>query len=79
MDERRLMVAAAAGLTAYAGTKYGILKMIPAVGPVPAAAATIVVGIVLAAWVEKSGTAGALIEGVGVGLVTIGALELATA
>lgn len=79
MDERRVIVAAGAGLVAFAGTKYGLLKMIPAVGPVPAAAATIVLGLVLAAWVNKSGTTGAIIEGVGIGLVAVGALELAAA
>jgi hypothetical protein len=79
MDERRLIVAAGAGLVAFAGTKYGVLKMIPAVGPIPAAAATIVLGLVLASWVNKAGNTGAVIEGVGIGLVAIGALELATA
>ena len=77
MDERRVIVAAGAGLVAFAGTKYGVLKMIPAIGPVPAAAATIALGLVLAAWVQKAGTTGAVIEGVGIGLVAVGALELA--
>jgi hypothetical protein len=79
MDERKVIVAAGAGLVAFAGTKYGVLKMIPAIGPVPAAAATIVLGLVLAAWVQKAGTTGAILEGVGIGLVAVGALELAAA
>ena len=79
MDERRVIVAAGAGLVAFAGTKYGVTKMIPNVGPVPAAAATIVLGLVLAAWIDKPGTSGAIIEGIGIGLVAIGALELAAA
>jgi len=79
MDERKVIVAAGAGLVAFAGTKYGVLKMIPSIGPVPAAAATIVLGLVLAAWVQKAGTTGAILEGVGIGLVAVGALELAAA
>ena len=79
MDERRVMVAAGAGLVAFAGTKYGLLKMIPSLGPVPASAATIILGLVLAAWVNKAGTTGAVIEGVGYGLIAVGAFELAAA
>lgn len=79
MDERRLITAAGAGVVAFAGAKYGILKMIPAIGPAPAALVTIAVGVVLAAWVDKAGTAGAIIEGAGYGLIAVGAFELATA
>ena len=79
MDERKVIVAAGAGLVAFAGTKYGVLKMIPSLGPVPAAGATIVIGLVLAAYVNKAGTTGAILEGVGIGLVAVGALELAAA
>ena len=79
MNEQRVMVAAAAGLTAFAGTKFGLIKMIPAIGPVPAAAATIAICVLLSAWVSKSGTMGAALEGIGYGLVAVGALELAAA
>lgn len=79
MNERKLVVAAGAGVVAFAGTRFGVLKAIPGIGPVPAAAVTILVGLALASWVERPGTAGALIEGIGIGLVAIGALELATA
>lgn len=79
MDERRVIVAAGAGLIAFAGTKYGVLKLIPAVGPVPAAAATIILGLFLSAYMTKAGTTGAVLEGIGIGLVAIGALELAAA
>ena len=76
MNERRLMVAGAAGVAAFAATKYGVLKMIPAVGPVPSAVAAIILGLAITGWVEKSGTLGAAIEGVGIALVVAGALEL---
>lgn len=79
MNERKVIVAAGAGAVAFAGTKYGVLKQIPGLGPVPAAAVTILIGIVLSSWVEKPGTTGALLEGVGIGLVAIGALEIASA
>ena len=79
MDERRVIVAAGAGLVAFAGTKYGVVKMIPGLGPVPAAAVTVLLGLVLAAYIDKAGTSGAIIEGIGIGLVAIGALELAAA
>ena len=79
VNEQRVMVAAAAGLTAFAGTRFGLIKMIPAIGPIPAAAATIAVGVLLCAWVSKAGTVGAALEGIGYGLVAVGALELAAA
>jgi hypothetical protein len=79
VNERRVIIAAGAGLVTFAGTKYGVLKQIPGIGPVPAAVVTIALGVALAAYVEKAGTVGALIEGVGYGLVAIGALELAGA
>lgn len=79
MNERRLVVAAAAGGIAFLGSKYGVLKQIPGLGPVPAAAVTIGLGIVLSSFIERPGTIGAALEGVGYGLVAIGALELAGA
>ena len=79
MDERKLVVAAGAGVVAFAGTKFGVLKAVPGIGPVPAAAVTILVGLALASFVSRPGTAGALLEGVGIGLVAIGALEIASA
>jgi len=79
MNERRIVVAAGAGVVTFVGAKYGVLKQIPGIGPVPAAAVTIVLGVALAAFVEKPGTLGGLIEGAGYGLVAVGALELAGA
>jgi hypothetical protein len=79
MNERNIVIGAGAGLVAFAGTKYGVLKQIPGLGPVPAAAITIALGLVVASFVERPGTLGAVIEGVGYGLVAVGALELAGA
>lgn len=80
MDERKLVVAGGAGLVAFAGTKFGVLKSIPGIGPVPAAVVTILLGLFLASGqLGRSGTSGGVIEGVGIGLVAIGALELAGA
>lgn len=80
MDERKIIVAAGAGAVAFVGAKYGILKQIPGLGPVPAAAVTIIIGLALASGVIRvNGTLGAVVEGAGIGLVAIGALELAGA
>ncbi len=79
VNERKVIVAVAAGGIAFAGSKYGVLKQIPGLGPVPAAAVTIALGIFLAAFIERPGTLGAVVEGVGYGLVAVGALELAGA
>jgi hypothetical protein len=79
MNERNVIIAGGAGLVAFAGTKYGVLKAIPGLGPVPAAAVTIALGVLLASFVQRPGTLGAVIEGVGYGLVTVGAIELAGA
>lgn len=79
MDDRKIVVAAGAGAVAFVGAKYAILKQIPALGPVPAAAVTILLGLFLASYVERPGTLGAIIEGAGIGLVAVGALELAGA
>ena len=79
MDERRMIVAVGAGAIAFVGAKYGLLKQIPGIGPVPAAAVTILVGVALLSFGPKGGTSGAIIEGAGIGLVALGALELASA
>lgn len=79
MNERNVVIAAGAGVVAFAGSKYGVLKSIPGLGPVPAAAVTIALGILLSSFVQRPGTLGAVIEGVGYGLVAVGALELAGA
>ena len=76
-DDTKLVTAAAAGATAWAGTRYGLTSMIPGVGPVTAPIATVILGVILAAGGFGSGTIGNVVEGVGYGLVTIGALELA--
>ena len=79
MNENRIVTAVGAGAVAFAGAKYGVLKQIPGLGPVPAAGVTIILGLVLAGWVSgrASGTVGALVEGVGYGLVAVGAFEIA--
>jgi hypothetical protein len=79
VNERKVIIAAGAGIVTFAGTKFGVLKQIPGIGPVPAAAVTIALGIVLASFIERPGTMGAIVEGVGYGLVAVGALELAGA
>lgn len=75
-DDSKLVVLASAGLTAWAGTRYGLTAMIPAVGPVGAPIATIALGVVLVTMLRAGGTLGQVVEGVGYGLVAVGALEL---
>lgn len=78
VDNRKIIVTAGAGAVAFVGAKYAVLKSIPPIGPVPAAAVTIVLGLALASGTLRvNGDLGALIEGAGIGLVAIGALELA--
>lgn len=79
VDSGRLMVAAGAGGIAFVGTKFGVLKSIPGIGPVPAAAVTILLGLFLAGGLGQRGTWAEVLNGVGIGLVALGALELAQA
>jgi hypothetical protein len=79
MNDRRVVVAAGAGIVVFLGAKFGVLKQIPGIGPVPAAVVTIALGVAIAAFLDRPGTIGGLIEGGGYGLVGVGALELAGA
>lgn len=76
-NDSQLVTLAAAGVTAWGGTSWGLTQMIPAVGPVGAPIATIALGAILVMMNPASGTVGKVVEGVGFGLVAIGALELA--
>jgi hypothetical protein len=79
MNDRRIVVAVGAGIVTFVGARFGVLKQIPTVGPVPAAVVTIGLGLAVVAFLDRPGTGGAIIEGAGYGLVAVGALELATA
>lgn len=75
-SESRATIAVATGVTVYAGTKTGALGLIPSLGPVSAPLAAIILGFVIATMGGKGGLAGDVIQGVGYGLVGVGALEL---
>jgi hypothetical protein len=79
VNQRNLAVAVGAGGIAYVGTKFGVLKSIPGIGPVPAAAVTILLGLFLAGGLGQRGDIEAVLSGAGIGLVALGALELAQA
>jgi hypothetical protein len=76
LNERRLLVAAGTAAAVFGASRFGLVKLIPAVGPVSAPIATIGLGVILAAWVAKDGTLGAVVEGAGYGLIAIGVAEL---
>jgi hypothetical protein len=76
LNERRVIIAGGVAAGVFVSSKFGLLKLIPSIGPVPAPIATIAVGVLLSAWLAKDGTVGAVIEGVGYGLVAIGVAEL---
>jgi hypothetical protein len=78
-DEGRVLVALGAGGIAFLGTKFGVLKSIPGIGPVPAAAVTILLGLFLSGGLGQRGSTADIVHGIGVGLVALGALEIAQA
>lgn len=76
-NDGQLVTLAAAGVTAWGGTTWGLTSMIPAVGPIGAPIATIGLGVILVTMNPATGTVGKVVEGIGYGLVAVGALELA--
>lgn len=76
LNERRVLIAAGVAGGVFAASRFGLVKLIPAVGPVSAPIATIALGVVVSAWLAKDGTLGAVIEGAGYGLIAIGVAEL---
>jgi hypothetical protein len=76
LNERRLLVSAGVAVGVFGASRFGLVKLIPAIGPISAPIATIGLGVVLASWVAKEGTLGAVIEGAGYGLIAIGVAEL---
>lgn len=79
INESNAVTAVAAGATAFAGTKFGLVGMIPALGPVGAPFVVIALGAALATLVARGGVSGDAIEGVGYGLIVTGVLELGQA
>jgi len=76
LNERRVLIAAGTAGGVFVASRFGLLKLIPAVGPVSAPIATIGLGVILAAWLAKDGTLGAVVEGAGYGLIAVGVAEL---
>ena len=76
LSEREILVAAGAGVTAALAVKLGLLARIPAVGPITPPIGAIVIGVALSAFVDLSGSAGDVVEGVGYGLIAAGAIAL---
>jgi hypothetical protein len=76
LNERRLTIAAGVAAGVFGASRFGLVKLIPAVGPVSAPIATIALGVIVSSWLAKEGTVGAVIEGVGYGLIAIGIAEL---
>lgn len=68
--------AVAAGLTAFIGSRYGLLGKVPALGNVGAPLVTIALGAAIAVLPSQEGTVGDVLEGIGYGLITVGVLEL---
>lgn len=73
-SETRAVTAVAAGATAYAVLKFGVLSRIPSVGPLSAPLATIILGAILATSIKASGLTGEAAHGVGYGLIVAGVL-----
>jgi hypothetical protein len=76
LNERRVLVAAGVAGGMFVASRFGLVKLIPAVGPVSAPIATIALGVVVSTWLAKDGTLGAVVEGAGYGLIAIGVAEL---
>lgn len=77
INESHAVIAVAAGATAFAGTKFGLIGLVPSLGPVSEPLVLIALGAVLSTVIGGEGTTGDIIEGVGYGLITVGALALA--
>lgn len=77
INERRAVVAVATAATVFAGTRYGFIGSIPAIGGVNPGIVAIGIGAFLAVAWTKEGTVGAALEGAGYGLIAAGALALA--
>lgn len=76
LNERRVLVAAGVAAGVFAASRFGLVKLIPAIGPIPPAIATIALGVVISGWLAKDGTLGAVVEGAGYGLIAIGVAEI---
>lgn len=79
VNESNAVTAVAAGATAFAGTRFGLTAMIPALGPVGAPFVLIGLGAALATVFSRGGVTGDALEGVGYGLIVTGVLELGSA
>jgi hypothetical protein len=76
LNERRVIVSLGVAGGVFAASRFGLVKLIPPVGPISAPIATIALGVIVASWLAKEGTLGAIIEGAGYGLIAIGVAEL---
>lgn len=74
--EGKAVTAVAVGVTVFAASRSGVLARIPAVGPISAPIATIIIGAILATLLGKAGMTGEILEGAGYGLIAAGVLEL---
>ena len=76
VHQPQLTTAIAAGATVFVASRYGLLKMIPAIGPAGAGVVTILLGLAIAVLPSWEGTTGDVTEGIGYGLIAAGVLEL---
>lgn len=76
VHQPQLITAIATGATVFVASRYGLLKMIPALGNVGAPLVTIALGVAVAALPSVEGTTGDVLEGIGYGLIAAGVLEI---
>jgi hypothetical protein len=76
VHEPQAVTAIAAGATVFVASRYGLLKMVPALGSVGAPLVTIALGAAIAVLPSVEGTTGDILEGVGYGLIAAGVLEI---
>lgn len=77
--EGKMVTAVATGATVFAAARFGVLQRIPAIGPVPAPIATILLGVLIVGFLGKSGMVGEVLDGAGYGLIAAGVLEMGVA
>lgn len=76
LHESEAVTALSAGATVFAASRFGLLAMIPAAGPLGAPLVTIAIGVAIAVLWDGEGSLGDVTEGIGYGLIAAGVLEL---
>ena len=76
LHEEQAVTAVGAAAGAYVAVRYG--SALPAIGPLGGPLMLIVIGAVLSAIVNTSGTTGEAIKGFGYGLVAVGVVGMAS-